>query len=260
MSGVPRPLGIPPFPGIPASVCAHVCRQKLPGPRARGPSTRYGGVSPPAPPDVVCLAGSRRPANRMRRFSMITKTEDPRIPMAAALDGTEPLTPEQFVEQLRALRQHVPDFGPLPKASAHALRAAARASAEFVQASINYGWHVEADCGRDLDRPRRIDQRARRRRAVECRRGRAGDAARRRRSSQPRAPSPHRAGGAADLQHLPPARPPEGECRPAAARRQHAPREPVRTPPPGGTRPESAGAGFSARDSSREDLVPEAVV
>ena len=67
---------------------------------------------------------------------MITKSQDPKIP-AAALEGTEPLTPEEFVEQLRMLRQHVPDFGPLPKASANALRAAARASAEFIQASIN---------------------------------------------------------------------------------------------------------------------------
>jgi hypothetical protein len=67
---------------------------------------------------------------------MITKTENPQIPVAA-LDGTEPLTPEQFVEQLRMLRQHVPDFGPLPKASANLLRSAARTSAEFIQASIN---------------------------------------------------------------------------------------------------------------------------
>jgi len=68
---------------------------------------------------------------------MITKTDNPNIPVAAALDGAVPLTPEQFVEQLRTLRQHVPDFGPLPTASARVLRAAARASAEFVQASIN---------------------------------------------------------------------------------------------------------------------------
>lgn len=67
---------------------------------------------------------------------MITKIEDPKIP-AAAVDGTEPLTPEQFVEQLRVLRLHVPDFGPLPKVSANALRAAARVPAEFVLASIN---------------------------------------------------------------------------------------------------------------------------
>lgn len=51
--------------------------------------------------------------------------------------GAEPLTPEQFVEHLRMLRQHVPDFGPLPKVSANALRAAARVPTEFVLASIN---------------------------------------------------------------------------------------------------------------------------
>jgi hypothetical protein len=67
---------------------------------------------------------------------MIKKTEDPRIPVVA-LDGTTPLTPEQFVEHCRMLRQHVPDFGPLPKASANALRAAARVTPEFSLASIN---------------------------------------------------------------------------------------------------------------------------
>ena len=67
---------------------------------------------------------------------MTINTNEPRI-SAAAAEGATPLTPEQIVEQLRVLRQHVPDFGPLPTASAIALRVAATVRPEFVLASIN---------------------------------------------------------------------------------------------------------------------------
>lgn len=64
------------------------------------------------------------------------KTSDPKIPNAAA-DGAAPLLPEQFVEHLRMLREHVPDFGPLPVPAARALRTTASLPAEFLQASFN---------------------------------------------------------------------------------------------------------------------------
>jgi hypothetical protein len=67
---------------------------------------------------------------------MTTKTENPKVSLAV-LDGPEPITPEQFVEHLRVLREHVPNFGPLPKVSASALRSAARVPTEFILASIN---------------------------------------------------------------------------------------------------------------------------
>ena len=67
---------------------------------------------------------------------MTIKTNDPRISVAAA-EGATPLTPEQIVEQLRVLRQHVPDFGPLSVSAATALRTTAQVHPEFALASIN---------------------------------------------------------------------------------------------------------------------------
>lgn len=64
------------------------------------------------------------------------KISDPKIPNAAA-DGAVPLPPEQFVDHLRMLREHVPDFGPLPVPAARALRTTAHLPAEFLQASFN---------------------------------------------------------------------------------------------------------------------------
>ena len=64
------------------------------------------------------------------------KTPDPKIP-AVAVDGTTPLSPEQIVEQLRLMREHVPDFGPLPVPEARALRTTASLPAAFMRASFN---------------------------------------------------------------------------------------------------------------------------
>jgi len=50
---------------------------------------------------------------------------------------TDTLTPEAIVEQLRALRIHVPEYIQLPTGDAQALRRAANVAPEFVQASIN---------------------------------------------------------------------------------------------------------------------------
>ncbi|HYC93147.1 MAG TPA: hypothetical protein VEO54_28335 [Thermoanaerobaculia bacterium] len=58
-------------------------------------------------------------------------------PAAVAVDGKEPFTPEQIVEQLRMLRQHIPDFGPLTVPDARSLRKTAHVDARFMQAAIN---------------------------------------------------------------------------------------------------------------------------
>jgi len=50
---------------------------------------------------------------------------------------TDTLTPEALVEQLRALRGHVPEYVQLPAGDAQALHRAANVDPEFVQASIN---------------------------------------------------------------------------------------------------------------------------
>jgi hypothetical protein len=47
------------------------------------------------------------------------------------------IQPEAMVEQLRALRQQIPEYAPLTAANAKSLRAAAAANAGFVNASIN---------------------------------------------------------------------------------------------------------------------------
>jgi hypothetical protein len=58
-------------------------------------------------------------------------------PAEIAANGGVPLTPEQIVEQLRVLRQHIPDFGPLPLQQEISLRRAANVHVELVQAATN---------------------------------------------------------------------------------------------------------------------------
>jgi hypothetical protein len=63
---------------------------------------------------------------------MATKNSKP-TPAPVTLDGTVALTPEQIVEQLRILRQHIPDFAPLAIPESKALRPAAAVHDELVQ-------------------------------------------------------------------------------------------------------------------------------
>lgn len=49
----------------------------------------------------------------------------------------EPYTPEEMVEQLRAMRLRVPDFGVMTRPAARSLRSTSSVHAGFVQASIN---------------------------------------------------------------------------------------------------------------------------
>jgi len=64
------------------------------------------------------------------------KTANPKVPAIAA-DGTTPFTPEQVLEQLRVLRDHVPDFGPLAVSESSSLHAAANVPADLVAEAIN---------------------------------------------------------------------------------------------------------------------------
>jgi hypothetical protein len=66
----------------------------------------------------------------------IRKTTIPQ-PAIVAADGTEPLTPEQIVEQLRILRQHIPDYGPLTQADAQVRRRAAHVHIDLINAATN---------------------------------------------------------------------------------------------------------------------------
>ncbi|HYK04394.1 MAG TPA: hypothetical protein VE974_21770 [Thermoanaerobaculia bacterium] len=63
---------------------------------------------------------------------MVSKSSKP-IPASVTLDGTVALTPEQIVEQLRILRQHIPDFAPLAIPESKVLRPAAAVHDELVQ-------------------------------------------------------------------------------------------------------------------------------
>lgn len=58
-------------------------------------------------------------------------------PAAVAADGTEPLTPEQIVEQLRILRQHIPDYGPLSPEDMQVRRRAAHVHVDLIHAATN---------------------------------------------------------------------------------------------------------------------------
>lgn len=83
-------------------------------------------------------------------------------PAAIAADGQEPLTPEQIVEQLRLLRAHIPDFGPLAVPDAASLRRVANVGDELVQAATNTvgaSPYIAAALGREADgmRNERVD-------------------------------------------------------------------------------------------------------
>lgn len=58
-------------------------------------------------------------------------------PAAVAANGTVPFTPEQIVEQLRMLRQHIPDFGPLSTPEGRALSRVAHVGDDMVLAATN---------------------------------------------------------------------------------------------------------------------------
>jgi hypothetical protein len=63
---------------------------------------------------------------------MSTTTSNTPKPAAITAEGTVPLTPEQIVEQLRILRQHIPDFEPLSSSDLVSMRAAASVDERLV--------------------------------------------------------------------------------------------------------------------------------
>lgn len=63
-----------------------------------------------------------------------TKTLKPAL---IAADGTTPLTPEEILDQLRVLRLHVPDFGPLAVSELVSLRVAASVPIDMIAEAIN---------------------------------------------------------------------------------------------------------------------------
>lgn len=57
--------------------------------------------------------------------------------VVAAAEAAVTLEPEAIVEQLRALRSQIPNFGPLPVGRSRVLRIIANANPQFLQAAIN---------------------------------------------------------------------------------------------------------------------------
>jgi hypothetical protein len=83
-------------------------------------------------------------------------------PAAVAATGVEPLTPEQIVEQLRILRAHIPDFGPMDTPDAATLRRTASVRDELIQSATNAAGaspEVVQAIGKDADvmRAERLD-------------------------------------------------------------------------------------------------------
>ena len=70
-------------------------------------------------------------------MSNINETPSSNSSKAAAADAPATLTPEEVVEQLRALRQQIPEYRQLPMADAQALRRAAHVNPAFAHAAIN---------------------------------------------------------------------------------------------------------------------------
>ena len=62
-----------------------------------------------------------------------TKTTD----ASAVTEAPAKLEPEAIVEQLRALRDQIPEYGQLPVKRTRGLHAVSRADAPFIQAAIN---------------------------------------------------------------------------------------------------------------------------
>jgi hypothetical protein len=96
---------------------------------------RIGGAWPPI--TGRHSVSSVRSARGIGEILMTTRKSS--IPQAAGVEaeGNVPLTPEQIVEQLRSLRQHIPDFGPLSPADALSRRRAANVHVELVKGAIN---------------------------------------------------------------------------------------------------------------------------
>lgn len=67
---------------------------------------------------------------------MTNQINEPKPPEALA-PGLAQLTPEEIVEQLRILRLHIPDFGPLTVRDAASLRVAAHVDDDMVRAATN---------------------------------------------------------------------------------------------------------------------------
>lgn len=83
----------------------------------------------------------------------VRKTTIPQ-PAVVAADGTVPLTPEQILEQLRILRQHIPDYGPLARPDSQARIRAAHVHADLVTAatnSIGASRYLEAAIGKGAE-------------------------------------------------------------------------------------------------------------
>ncbi len=84
---------------------------------------------------------------------MVTRNSKP-TPAPVTLDGTVAFTPEQIVEQLRILRQHIPDFAPLAIPESKVLRPAAAVHDELVQDAadtIGASSHVAGAVGMSAD-------------------------------------------------------------------------------------------------------------
>src|ERR1043165_5159940 len=60
------------------------------------------------------------------------------------MSDTEVLSPETIVEQLRALRAHIPEYVQLPVADARSLRRASLVSPPFVQATLSAAGEYDA--------------------------------------------------------------------------------------------------------------------
>lgn len=101
---------------------------------------------------------------------MTIRTDSPK-PAAAAAQGATPLTPEQIIEHLRIVRDHVPDFGPLPPPESVAMRNVARVHPEMIHAAIHTvgaAAGVMATIGRGVEELRQEEADVGRWRAVEA--------------------------------------------------------------------------------------------
>jgi hypothetical protein len=87
-------------------------------------------TQPERRPITICPSGQER-SFIVSNENAVSNTN------AAAAAGDPVVTPESVVEQLRVLRQQIPEFVQLPVANARSIQPAASVHPEFAQAAIN---------------------------------------------------------------------------------------------------------------------------
>ena len=138
--------------------------------------------------------------------------------MSVVIEPTGPMPPEEIIRQLKALREHIPDFVQLSRSDVQALTRSAGVDPRLIHTTLSAA--VESGTLRgNLDRsPEELREEAEVTSRLEDVAEELSVMLKGVRGGDRRPPSPPRPDGAAGVQHRQAARAAEGACRPAALR------------------------------------------